>query len=70
MYRTSYPPFSPDLAPSDFRLFGKLKTTPMGPVFSDENELFHGVRHVLSRILPDELEVVFANWLARLDIGC
>jgi hypothetical protein len=36
-------------------------------VFSDENELSHGVKGVLSGISPDELEVVFANWVVQLD---
>jgi histone-lysine N-methyltransferase SETMAR len=30
MKRASHPPFSPDLAPSDFYLFGKLKNALMG----------------------------------------
>jgi histone-lysine N-methyltransferase SETMAR len=30
MTRAPHPPFSPDLAPSDFYLFGRLKTTMKG----------------------------------------
>jgi hypothetical protein len=39
MRRVHQPPFSPDLAPSDFYLFGKVKTTLMGSVFENEQEL-------------------------------
>jgi hypothetical protein len=59
MRRASQPPFSPDLAPSDFHLFGKLKTTLMGSVFENEQEPLDGFMRVLDRITGDELESVF-----------
>jgi hypothetical protein len=59
MRRTLQPPFSSDLAPSDFYLFGKLKTTLMGSVFENEQELLDGIMKILDRITRDELESVF-----------
>jgi hypothetical protein len=56
------------LPPSDLSPFGKVKITLIGAAFSDESEHCHGVRNVVSGISPDELEVIFANWVARLDI--
>jgi histone-lysine N-methyltransferase SETMAR len=68
MRRTLQPPFSPDLAPSDFYLFGKLKTTLMGSVFENEQELLDGIIKILDQITRDELESAFEKWVARLNI--
>jgi histone-lysine N-methyltransferase SETMAR len=65
--RASYPPFSPDLAPSDFYMFGKVKKALMGVRFDDEDQLFQGVMDVLHRILREQLEAVFDEWLVRTD---
>jgi hypothetical protein len=59
MRRAPQPPFSPNLAPSDFYLFGKLKTTLMRSVFENEQELLDGIMKVLDRIARGELESVF-----------
>jgi histone-lysine N-methyltransferase SETMAR len=67
MKRAPHPPFSPDLAPSDFYLFGKVKTALNGAEFEDEQELLDGVMGILNGITRDELESVFEEWLARLD---
>jgi hypothetical protein len=61
------PPFSPDLPPSGFYLFGKVKTALMCVVFDDENQLFQAVMTILHEISREELERVFDEWLARLD---
>jgi hypothetical protein len=68
MRRAPQPQVSPDLAPSDFYLFGKLKMTLMGSVFANEQELLDGVTRVLDGITRDELESVFEEWVARLDV--
>jgi histone-lysine N-methyltransferase SETMAR len=65
--RAPQPPFSPDLAPSDFYLFGKLKTALMGATFEDAEQLLQAVMTVLNGISRDELERVFSEWLVRLD---
>jgi hypothetical protein len=46
MRRARQPPFSPNLAPSDFYLFGKLKTVLIGSVFENEQELLDGIMKV------------------------
>jgi hypothetical protein len=68
MRRAPQPPFSPDLAPLDFYLFGKLKTTLIRSVFENEQELLDGIMRVLDRITHNELKSVFEEWVARLDV--
>jgi hypothetical protein len=58
MTRVLYPTFSPDLAPSDFHLFGNFKAVLKGSSFEDEEKLLRGVRGVLSDISLQELEAV------------
>jgi transposase len=67
MKRAPHPTFSPDLAPSDCYLFGKLKTALSGAEFEDEHEPLDSVMEVLNGITRNELESVFAEWAARLD---
>jgi hypothetical protein len=66
MKRAPHPPFSPDLAPSDFYLFGKVKRALMSVTFDDENRLLSGVTTVLIAIPLEELEAIFEEWLCRL----
>jgi hypothetical protein len=40
----------------------------MRSVFENEHELFDGIMRVLHRIARDELESVFDEWVARLDV--
>jgi hypothetical protein len=40
----SHPPYSPDLAPSDFHLFLSLKDALCGPHFEDDNSVIEAVR--------------------------
>jgi histone-lysine N-methyltransferase SETMAR len=65
--RAPHPPFSPELAPSDFSLFGKLKMALNGTEFEHEHELLDGVMEVFNGITLDELESAFEEWMARLD---
>jgi histone-lysine N-methyltransferase SETMAR len=45
----SHPPYSSELAPSDFHLFGPLKDAVRGRRFADDNELKHDVSEELRR---------------------
>jgi hypothetical protein len=56
-----------DLARSDFSLFGKLKMVLMGATFAGDGELLQGMMVVLNGISREELEVIFEEWLLRLD---
>jgi hypothetical protein len=61
-----HPPYSPDLAPSDFHLFGSLKEHFRGQKFADDNEVLEVVQSWLkattksffSRGLPQACEQV------------
>jgi histone-lysine N-methyltransferase SETMAR len=65
--RVLHPAFSPDLAPSDFYVFGKLKMALMGAAFADDDELLQGMSEVLDGISREEHEAVFEEWLLRVD---
>jgi hypothetical protein len=67
MKRAPQPPFSPDLAPSDFYLLGKLKMALTEAEFEDEHQLLDGVMEVLNEVTRDDPESVFEEWVARLD---
>jgi hypothetical protein len=54
-----HPAFSPDLAPSNFYRFGKLKMVLMGAAFADNNKLSQGVMEVFNGISREEFEAVF-----------
>jgi hypothetical protein len=45
-----HPPYSPDLAPSDFYLFGYVKRCFTGLSFEDSDQLLPGVESVLEGI--------------------
>jgi histone-lysine N-methyltransferase SETMAR len=44
-----HPPYSPDLAPSDFHLFGSLKDALRGTHFEDDSSVIVAVRKSLRR---------------------
>ncbi|KAA6386245.1 MAG: hypothetical protein EZS28_018226 [Streblomastix strix] len=50
-----HPTYSLDIAPSDYFLFGKLKTLLKGTNYSDKTELMAAVPTILSRISQAEL---------------
>lgn len=62
-----HPPYSPDLAPSDFYLFCKLKSQMIGMEFTSEDELIQWIIGQFSSIPQAELEAVFAEWERRLE---
>jgi hypothetical protein len=64
--RLPHPPYSPDISPSDFYLFGKVKGALVGREIPDEVELLDAVIEILSGISHDELQAVFRNWIERV----
>jgi hypothetical protein len=44
-----HPPYSPDLAPLDFHLFGSLKNALRGTHFEDDNSVIEAMRKWLRR---------------------
>jgi hypothetical protein len=61
--RLPQPPYSPDLSPSDFYLFGKVKNALIGQEIPDETALFEAVTEMLGGFSGNELQVVFRNWI-------
>ncbi len=66
MKRAPHPPYSPDIAPSDFYLFGYIKEKLKGIVFDSPQELFDRISEILGEISKDTLKKVFLNWRKRL----
>jgi hypothetical protein len=58
--RAVHPAFSPDLALSDFYLFGKLKMALIDAALA-EDELLQGVMEVLNGISREEFETILKN---------
>jgi transposase len=61
-----HPPYSPDISPSDFYLFGKVKRALVGQEIPDEVSLLHAVAEILNGISTDELQRVFRSWIERV----
>jgi histone-lysine N-methyltransferase SETMAR len=64
-YPTPHPPYSPDLSPPDFFLFGDLKRWMKGQWFKSAEELEEAVSTYLLDIKPDTLYSVFDEWIHR-----
>jgi histone-lysine N-methyltransferase SETMAR len=60
-------PYSPDLAPSDFFLFGHVKHALEGDEFPSEEALLAAIHSILSNLTGDTLRAVFAKWIERLN---
>jgi hypothetical protein len=54
------------LAPSDFWLFGRIKTILVGRAFNDVDELLEAVIKFLNEIEPRELQHVSRHWIERV----
>lgn len=65
--RLPHPPYSPDLAPSDFFLFGYLKMRLEGKFFNSDDELFQEACNILRDIPNSILRDVFHEWMRRLE---
>jgi hypothetical protein len=60
------PPYSPDLAPCDFFLFGHLKQHFEGKHFTRKDQVIAEVREVFDRIPLQTFENVMNDWQYRL----
>jgi hypothetical protein len=63
-------PYSPDLAPSDFFLFGYVKGKLMGYRAETPSELLVRIRVILAEIPQETLNAVFLEWMERLQNAC
>jgi hypothetical protein len=66
MKSAPHPPYSPDLAPSDFYLFVYVKKCLAGLSFEDADQLLAAVEGVLEGIEKVTLQVVFLEWMDGL----
>ena len=67
MDRAPQPPYSPDIAPSDFYLFGYVKGLLAGRTFQSADELLSAVTEILNEISEKTLLRVFKEWEERLN---
>jgi len=67
-----HPPYSPDLAPSDFHLFGPLKDTLHGTSFEDDESVVHAVRTWLreqkTRWYREGMHALVSHWRKAVDV--
>jgi hypothetical protein len=66
MKRVMHLPYSLDLAPYDFYLFGYIKRLLAGREFADRSELLQAVMDIVNGIEKATLEEVFLTWMRRL----
>ena len=62
-----HPPYSPDLAPSDFFLFPKLKMKLKGRRFQTLEEIQAESQAVLNTLRENDFQECFNNWQRRWD---
>jgi transposase len=62
-----HPPDSPDLAPSDFFLFGYVKERLKGMLFLSYEELLDAIGEVVTGIESETLTAVLEHWIKRLE---
>jgi hypothetical protein len=60
------PPYSPDLALSDFVIFGHIKQKIAGQEFVSAYDLLEAIRGAFGHLSRPVLESVFHEWLMRL----
>jgi hypothetical protein len=62
-----HPPYSPDLAPSDFFLFGYVKKRLKVMAFRSYEELLNAIGEVVAGIESETLTAAFEHWMERLE---
>jgi histone-lysine N-methyltransferase SETMAR len=65
--KLDHPPYSPDIASSDFSLFVKVKKDLIGRSIQDEEDIFHEAMENVNAISTTESQKVFRNWMRRLE---
>jgi histone-lysine N-methyltransferase SETMAR len=64
---TVHPLYSPDLAPSDFFLFGHIEHCLQGITFPSRVALLAAIHEIVGAIPRPTLEDVFRHWMERLE---
>ena len=60
------PPYSPDILPCDFYLFGKIKEQIKSNNYEDSETLKNEIINFLKKIPKKELSSVYNEWIKRL----
>ena len=60
-----HPPYSPDLAPMDFKVFPTVKSELKGYRFDDFEELGLAIQRVVASLSEDWYQDMFAQWVSR-----
>ena len=66
MSQLPHPPYSPDLAPSDFYLFGEIKRRLVGKEITNSEQLLCAIQAVTKEIPKETLVEVYNEWIERL----
>jgi histone-lysine N-methyltransferase SETMAR len=66
LLRLPEPSYSPDIAPSDFWLFGHLRSALNGSKFEGPDELLQRIHDFLNEVQGSELMMVFQHWIERV----
>jgi hypothetical protein len=66
MKRLPHPAYSPDIAPSDFFLFGYVKEQQKGMQFEDSAALLSNIQEIFENMENGVLIRVFEEWITRL----
>jgi transposase len=67
LWLAPHPPYLPDLAPSDFFLFGYVKERLKGTVFPSYEELLDAISEVVTGIESETLTAGSEHWIERLE---
>ena len=65
--RAPHPPYSPDIAPSDFFLFGYVKEQLKGKSFRDGDKLFQMISKIINSVSEKTRKKVFEEWRDRYE---
>ena len=65
--RAPHPAYSPDIAPSDFFLFGYMKEMLKGSSFKSLDDLKERIHEILSKISREIRLSVFEKWIQRCE---
>jgi hypothetical protein len=66
MKRAPHPAYSPDIAPSDFFLFGYIKEKQRGKVFDDTESLLQDIKEIFKNMEKGLLSRVYKAWIERM----
>lgn len=62
-----HPAYSPDLAPSDFGIFGTMKQSFVGQDFETEEQLIQAIYNFFDNLPKDFFPKIFSEWERRLN---